>query len=110
MPAARVGPSPVRKSIVAVDGFEDRAEFVGDLHAEDERQPTASMALWLAPEIMPVSATTVTPGNWLATMSENRSRPASSPVMVFGSRRRSLESPAPKPVALVSLEISVSTL
>jgi len=47
----------VRKSVVAVDGFEDLAEFFGNLHAEDERQPTASMALWLAPEIMRASAT-----------------------------------------------------
>ena len=77
--------------------------------------PAASMAFWFASEIMPASATTVTSGSWWAamnasmtgsmvlvsarlpskaeTMSGNPSCPVSSPMVICGSRRRSLEKP-----------------
>ena len=78
-------------------------------------RPAASMAFWFASEIMPASATTVTSGSWWAamnfpmtgsmvlvsarlpskaeTMSGNPSCPASRPMVICGSRRRSLEKP-----------------
>ena len=77
--------------------------------------PAASMAFWLASEIMPASATTVMSGSWWAamnfsmtgsmvlvsalfpsnaeTMSGNPSCPVSSPMVIWGSSRRSLENP-----------------
>jgi hypothetical protein len=77
--------------------------------------PAVSMAFWFAPEIMPASATTVTSGRWWAamnfsmtgsmvfvpallpsnalTMSGNPSCPVSRPIVICGSRRRSLEKP-----------------
>ena len=77
--------------------------------------PAASMAFWLASEIMPASATTVTSGSrWAAmnfsmtgsmvlvsallpsnaeTMRGNPSWPVSRPMVICGSSRRSLENP-----------------
>jgi hypothetical protein len=78
-------------------------------------RPAASIAFWFASEIIPASATTVTSGSrWAAmnfpvtgsmvlvsarlpsnaeTISGNPSRPVSSPIVICGSSRRSLEKP-----------------
>jgi len=78
-------------------------------------RPAASIAFWLASEIIPASATTVTPGNrWAAmnfsmtgsivlvsallpsnaeTMSGKPSWPVRRPMVICGSSRRSLENP-----------------
>jgi hypothetical protein len=78
-------------------------------------RPAASIAFWFASEIVPASATTVTSGSWCAAMnfsmtgsivlvsalspskalimSGNPSWPVSSPMVIWGSRRRSLENP-----------------
>jgi hypothetical protein len=78
-------------------------------------RPVASIAFWFASEIIPASATTVTSGKlWAAmnfsitgsivlvsarlpskaeTMSGNPSWPVSRPIVICGSRRRSLENP-----------------
>jgi hypothetical protein len=78
-------------------------------------RPAASIAFWFASEIIPASATTVTSGSrWAAmnfsitgsmvlvsalfpsnaeTMSGNPSCPASRPMVICGSRCRSLEKP-----------------
>jgi hypothetical protein len=75
----------------------------------------ASIAFWFASEIMPASATIVTSGSWWAvmkdsitgsivlvsamfpsnadTISGNPSAPVSSPIVICGSSRRSLENP-----------------
>ena len=87
--------------------------------------PAASMAFWFASEIIPASATTVTSGSWWAamnfsmtgsmvfvsarlpsnveTMSGKPSWPASRPMVICGSRRRSLENPGsrnPSPLSV----------
>jgi hypothetical protein len=78
-------------------------------------KPAASMSFWFASEIIPASATTVISGSWWAamnasitgsivlvsalfpsnaeTMSGNPSGPASRPMVICGSSRRSLENP-----------------
>ena len=91
--------------------------------------PAASIARWLASEIMPASATTVTSGSWWAvmkasitgsivfvsamlpsnawTISGNPARSVSRPMVICGSRRRSLENPLsrnPSPVSVSKYE------
>jgi len=77
--------------------------------------PAASMAFWFASEIMPAPATTVISGNWWAIMKDsmtgsivlvsamlpskalivsgNPDWSVSSPMVICGSSRRSLENP-----------------
>ena len=87
--------------------------------------PAASIAFWLASDIMPASATTVTSVSWWAamnalitgsivavsallpsnasTVSGNPVASVSSPMVICGSRRRSLENPGsrnPSPVSV----------
>ena len=95
--------------------------------------PAASIAFWFASEIMPASATTVTSGRrWAAmnasmtgsivlvsamfpsnadTISGNPSWPVSSPIVICGSSRRSLENPLsrnPSPASVSKYRVDTS--
>ena len=90
--------------------------------------PAASMACWLAAEIMPASATTVTSASWWASMNArmvgsivvvsprlpsnaltingNPLASVSSPIVLYGSRRRSFGEPGlTEPVPGIGLEV-----
>jgi len=90
--------------------------------------PASSICFWFVSGIIPASATTVTSVSWRAAMNEvmtgsmvrvsallpsnasiisgNPAASVSSPTVICGSRRRSLENPGfPEPVALIGLEV-----
>ena len=96
-------------------------------------RPAASMSFWFASEIIPASATTVTPGSWWSvmnasitgsmvlvsalfpsnaeTISGNPSCPASRPIVICGSSRRSLENPGsrnPSPASVSKYSVLTS--
>ena len=95
--------------------------------------PACSIACWLASEIIPASATTVTSGSWWAamnavitgsmvvvsallssnalTISRNPAASASRPMVIWGSRRRSLENPGsrnPSPWSVSKYKVDTS--
>ena len=95
--------------------------------------PAASIAFWFASLIIPASATTVTSGSWWAamnasitgsivlvsallpsnavTISGNPFRSASSPMVICGSSRRSLENPLsrnPSPGSVSKYKVDTS--
>ena len=95
--------------------------------------PAACSATWLASEIIPASATTVTSVSWwavlnalmtgtmvavsallpskAATVSGNPAASVSSPMVICGSRRRSLENPGsrnPSPASVSKCSVVTS--
>ena len=95
--------------------------------------PASSIARWLASEIIPASATTVTSASWWAamnasivgsmvvvsarlpsnasTISGNPDASVSSPMVICGSRRRSLENPGsrnPSPASVSKYRVDTS--
>ena len=106
---------------------------VGDAGAEDERQPRRLDRALVASETMPASATTVTSASWwaamnaviigsmvvvsarlpskAATISGNPVASVSSPMVICGSRRRSLENPGsrnPSPASVSKYRVDTS--
>ena len=96
-------------------------------------RPAASICFWFASDTMPASATTVTSGSWWAAMNDsmtgsivlvsallpsnaltisgNPSWPVSSPMVICGSSRRSLENPLsrnPSPSSVSKYNVDTS--
>ena len=95
--------------------------------------PAASICFWFASDTMPASATTVTSGRWWAamnawitgsmvlvsallpsnadTISGNPDASVSRPMVICGSRRRSLENPGsrnPSPASVSKYKVDTS--
>jgi hypothetical protein len=96
-------------------------------------RPSSSIASWLPAEIIPASATTVTPSSWWAatkdlitgsivvvsallpskacTISGNPAASVSSPMVIWGSSQRSLENPGsrkPSPASVSKYSVDTS--
>jgi hypothetical protein len=96
---------------------------LGNLRADDERQPRGLVAFLLASNTIPASATTVMSFNWweailmvgsmvfvsallpsgASPFNGNPLASVSSPVVIPGSRRRSLENPGSRNASPVSV-------
>jgi hypothetical protein len=128
---------PVGRLLVGVlaPPLGDHIGDVGDAGAEDERQPGRLDRALLASETIPASATIVTSGSWWAainavivgsmvgglgalpsnasTISGNPVASVNNPMVICGSRRRSLENPGsrnPSPASVSKYSVDTSNI